>query len=99
MKDVREKLMRFILKKVREETTIDRPYYIIKWSGLFELCKVHNQDLLEIIDQMVEKGLLKKALIPSKKNKKVKLLAVALPDRVLTSKAKNLLKEFEAFEE
>ena len=99
MKDVREKLMRFILKKVREETTIDRPYYIIKWSGLFELCKAHNQDLLEIIDQMVEKGLLKKALIPSKKNKKVKLLAVALPDRVLTSKAKNLLKEFEAFEE
>ena len=46
---------------------------------------------------MVSQGLLKKALIPSKKDKTKKLLAIYLPNRQVSSKAKSIIKDFENF--
>ena len=96
-KDIKQQLMEFILHKVKQETSKDSPYFILKWSGLAELCKVHGYDLLEIVDTMVELGLVKKALLPSKKDRKKKLLAIYLPNMVITEKTKKLLREFESF--
>ena len=97
MDAITKKLIQFILKKVEENTTPQRPYYILKWSGLTELCNAYGKDLLKIIDYMAEQKLIKKALIPTKTGKK-KLLAIALPNRITSKKAKNLLQEFEEFE-
>ena len=94
-KDVKDQLKKFILKKVRESVSIDKPYFIIKWSGLFELCRSMGQDLLEIIDQMDQEGIIKKALIKTKKGRK--LLAVTLPELPVSSKNKKLLEEFLEF--
>jgi len=87
--DTREALKRFILQKIQENTSIDRPFYIIKWSGLHEMCKSLGVDLLELIDQMHEEGLIRKALLPTKKGKKI--LAVTLPKYSTSSKAKKLI--------
>jgi hypothetical protein len=94
--DIKEKLIKFILKKVEENTTENRPYYILKWSGLSELCRTYGYDLLKLVDLMVERGLIKKALIPTKSGKKI--LAIALPHRIKSKKTKNLIEEFENFE-
>jgi len=96
-KDIKEQLMEFILQKVKQETSKDKPYFILKWSGLAELCKAYGQDLLEIVDTMVERGLVKKALLPSKKDKKKKLLAIYLPNMITSDKTKKILNEFESF--
>jgi hypothetical protein len=99
----KERLIKFILKKVKENTSLDKPYYILKWSGLFELCKSQGFDLLNIIDDMASQGLIKKALLPTKKKDKqgkpIKLLAIALPDMIVSKKAKNILDEFNSFQE
>ena len=103
MDKIKERLIKFILKKVAENTTIDRPYYVIKWSGLTELARSQGYDILEIIDEMHQQGLIRKGLIPTKKKDKegktIKLLAIALPDRLLSRKAKEMLEEFENFNE
>jgi hypothetical protein len=60
------------------------------------LAKSQGYDLLELIDELCNDGLLKKALLPTRSGKK--LLALALPERaVFTKKAKNILKDFEEF--
>jgi hypothetical protein len=102
MDKIKEKLMKFILEKTRENTSVEKPYFILKWSGFFELCRAYDQDLLEIIDKMADKGLIRKALIPTKKKDKngkpIKLLAIALPENLISKKAKSLIEEFENFE-
>ena len=99
---VKAKLEKFILEKVKQGTTVDKPYFILKYSGMHELCKSYGFDLLEIIDDMHSKGLIRKALIPTKrkdeKGKPIKILAIALPENLLSKKAKNLIEEFENFE-
>jgi hypothetical protein len=94
-KNIREELKKFIVEKVKQETSLDKPYFIVKWSGLFELARTYGVDLLELIDSMEKEGLIKKALLPTKNKKK--LLAIYLPDRAVSNKAKNLLKEFQSF--
>jgi hypothetical protein len=90
--DIREKLVAFILEKVRKETTPDKPYYFIRWSGLFELCKNYGIDLLNLIDYMVDKKLIGKALIKRR-------LAIYLLDNkpYIQNKTKTIFKEFEEF--
>jgi hypothetical protein len=96
MKQVKEMLKAYILEKVKKETTDSKPYFILKWSGLAELCKAYGEDLLKIIDEMEAQGLIKKALIPTKDRQK-KLLAIYLPNRIISNKAKNLIQDFENF--
>jgi len=92
MKKQKELLKKFILKKVKESVTVERPYFIVKWSGLFELCRSMNEDLLDIIDTMDREGLIRKALIRTKSGKKI--LAITLPELSISNKNKQLLKEF-----
>jgi len=87
---VREDLKNFIVKKVKENVSEDRPFFFVKWSGLYELCKSYQVDLLELIDELCAEGKLKKALI----NKK---LALTLPELNISKKAKSIIKEFEKF--
>jgi hypothetical protein len=96
-KNIREDLKKFIIEKVKKETSPDKPYFIIKWSGLFELTRAYGVDLLELIDSMEKEGLIKKALLPSKKNRSQKILAIYLPNMVIPNKTKNLLQEFQDF--
>jgi hypothetical protein len=93
----KELLKKFIIEKVAKETSEQRPYYLVRWSGLFELAKSQGFDLLKIIDELVEENKLRKALIPSKKNKKEKLLALYLPNRIISKKQKQIISEFEEF--
>jgi len=92
MEKQKELLKKFILKKVKESVTPERPYFIVKWSGLFELCRSMNEDLLDIIDTMDREGLIRKALIRTKSGKKI--LAITLPELPISNKNKQLLKEF-----
>jgi hypothetical protein len=87
---LKEKLKLYILEKVKQSTSDDRPYFFVKWSGLFELCKIYGQDLLVLIDEMVAEGNLKKALIKGK-------LALYLPSVTVNTKAKKIKDEFENF--
>ena len=96
MKEQKELLMEFIIHKVKEATTLEKPYYFVKWSGLFELARSMGYDLLEIIDNMVDRGLLKKALIKTKKGGK-KVLAIYLPQYDPAVSKSKLLKEFQEF--
>jgi hypothetical protein len=91
----KEQLIKFILNKIEKETTNEKPYFILRWSGLYELTRSMGYDLLSLIDEMHNRGLIKKALIPTKKGKK--LLAVALPSRILSDKSKKIFKEFQEF--
>jgi len=93
--DQKKLLKEFILKKVKESVSIDKPYFVIKWSGLFELCRSMNEDLLAIIDEMDKEGTIRKALIKTKKGRK--LLAITLPELSISTKNKQLLKEFLEF--
>ena len=93
--DVKERLKAYILEKVKKETTVNKPYYIIRWSGLAELAQYYGCDLLQIIDEMVDAGLIKKALIPTKTGRK--LLAICLPERATSKKARNIIQDFETF--
>ena len=97
MKNVKEALKAYILEKVKQETSDNKPYFIVKWSGLAELAKHYRFDLLQIIDEMEEEGLIKKALIPTKKDRKKKLLAIYLPNRIISTKAKKIIQDFESF--
>jgi hypothetical protein len=89
---IRENLKSFILQKVRESTNKDKIYFFVKWSGLFELCRSYNENLLQLIDEMVEQGFLKKALIKGK-------LALYLPEysEMVNKKTRTLKSEFENF--
>jgi len=92
MKKQKELLKKFILKKVKESVTAEKPYFIVKWSGLFELCRSMSEDLLDIIDTMDREGLIRKALVRTKSGKKI--LAITLPELSISNKNKQLLKEF-----
>ena len=87
---IRENIKNFIVKKVKEETNPDRPYFFVRWSGLFELCKSYGLDLLELIDELVSENRLKKALIKKK-------LAIYLPQYTPSKKLKQIKNEFEEF--
>ena len=89
MKSIREDLKNFIVEKVKQEVNTDRPYYFVRWSGLYELCGAYSLDLLELIDELVKEKRLKKALIKGK-------LAVTLPNIPL-GKQNKLMKEFQEF--
>jgi len=89
-KNIREDLKNFIIEKVKSSISKDKPYYFVKWSGLFELCKAYNLDLLEIIDELVEEKRLKKAIIKNK-------LALTTPDMAISKKAKTIIEEFNQF--
>jgi hypothetical protein len=97
MKDVKEALKAYILEKVKKETSDSKPYFIVKWSGLAELAKHYSLDLLQIIDEMESQGLIKKALIPTRKDRRKKILAIYLPNRIISNKAKNIIQDFESF--
>jgi hypothetical protein len=92
----KKQLKAFILQKVKNSTSPDRPYFIVKWSGLNELAKALGYDLLEVIDEMCKENVLKKALIPSK-DRKTKLLALYLPSIPISKKAKDIMQEFQKF--
>jgi hypothetical protein len=77
----------FVLKK---ETSPDRPFYFIKWSGLFELCQRYEINLLKLIDEMVSKDMIGKALIKKK-------LAIYLSEYKPYVQKKKIFKEFEEF--
>jgi len=89
-KNIREDLKNFIVEKVKQSVTIDRPYMFIKWSGLYELCRMYNVDLLELIDELCKEKRLKKALIKNK-------LALTLPDMSISQKTRQLLEEFQSY--
>ena len=90
MRNIREDIKNFIVKKVKESVSPERPYFFVRWSGLFELCKSYGLDLLELVDELCSENRLKKALIRKK-------LALTLPDMITTQKTKALLKEFKEF--
>ena len=93
MEEIKQQLKQFIIKKVRENTTEEKPFFFLKWSGLYELCKHYNVDLIKLVDEMAEEGLIRKALIKGK-------LAIALPDKsIFSKKSKAILKEFKEFKE
>jgi UDP-galactopyranose mutase len=94
--DKKELLKKFILHKVEVSTNEDKPYFIVRWSGLNELAKSLGYDLIEVIDEMVDDKLIKKALIDTKKGK---ALAIYLPkyQTIVSRKAKEILKEFKEF--
>ena len=87
---IREDLKAFILKKVKETVTPDKPYFFIRWSGLFELCKQYNQDILELIDELANEGKVKKAIIKGR-------LALTLPSLSISKKTRELVQEFMDF--
>jgi hypothetical protein len=88
--EVKEKLIAFILEKLKKETSSNKPFYFIRWSGLYELCKQNGFDLLELVDEMVDKGLIGKALIKKK-------LAIYLSEYKPYVQRKKIFKEFEEF--
>jgi hypothetical protein len=98
MKDIKKGLKQFIVEKVKESTSEERPFFIVKWSGLYELTKSYGIDLLKLIDEMEQEGLIKKALLPTKKGKN-KILAICLPERakIGSKKAKMIMNEFQEF--
>ena len=90
-KNIKDALKNFIVEKVSKETSLpDKPYFFVRWSGLYELCKEYHLDLLELIDELVSEGKLKKALIKGK-------LALYLPSVTVNTKAKKMKNEFENF--
>jgi len=92
MNNVKDQVKKFIVKKVKDNVSPDRPYFFIRWSGLYELCKSYNLDLLKLIDEMHEEGLLRKVLIRGK-------LALTTPElaRTANKKTKAILEEFKQF--
>ena len=98
MKDIKQALKMFIIQKVRDNTSSEKPYFVIKWSGLYELTKAYNIELLSLIDEMEKEGLIRKVLLPSKKNKQHKFLAICLPENVSSKKTRLMINEFEAFQ-
>jgi hypothetical protein len=90
MEEIKRQLKAFILEKVKASVTPEKPYFFVRWSGLYELCKYYNIDLIELIDEMHNQGLIKKALIKKK-------LAITLPDIEISQKVNKILKEFEEF--
>jgi len=90
VRSIKEDLKRFIIEKVKSSVSEDRPFFFVRWSGLYELCKNYQVDLLELIDELCTEGKLKKALI----NKR---LALTLPELNISKKAKSIIKEFEKF--
>jgi hypothetical protein len=90
--EIKEKLVAFILEKLRKETSPTKPFYFIRWSGLFELCRQYEIDLLKLIDDMASRGLIGKALIKKK-------LAIYLLEYkpYIQGKTKKVFQEFQEF--
>ncbi len=61
--DIKEKIKDFIVEKVSRETSVNRPYFFIRGSGLRELCQRYNLDLLKIVDELHKERRLRKGLI------------------------------------
>jgi hypothetical protein len=87
---IKNQLKAFILEKVKASITPEKPFYFLRWTGLYELCKAHGIDLVKLIDEMHKEGLIKKALIKGK-------LAITLPDIETSKKTNKIFKEFEEF--
>jgi hypothetical protein len=90
MKSIKEALKNYVVELVKKNTSDDKPYFFIKWSGLPELAKQYGLDILDIIDELANEGRLKKALIKKK-------LAIYLPNRTISQKAKILKNDFERY--
>jgi hypothetical protein len=63
---MKEALKQFIYEKVKNSTTQEKPYFFVRGSGLQELCRIYNVNLLELIDEMVNEKLLCKGLVNKK---------------------------------
>ncbi len=63
---MKEKIKSFILEKVRNSTTPDRPYYFVAGSGLKELADSYGYNILELIDELVKEKRLYRGLINRK---------------------------------
>jgi hypothetical protein len=87
---IKEVMKDYIVEKVKQSTSIDRPYMFVRWSGLAELCRMYNLDLLQLIDELAEEKRIKKAVIKGR-------LALSLPDLAVSKKVKSLLQEFQEF--
>ena len=87
---MKEALKAYILEVVKKNTSNEKPFFFIRWSGLADLAKVYHYDVLNLIDELVAEGKLKKALIKGK-------LAVYLPNVNVNFKAKKLRQDFESF--
>jgi len=94
---IKEALKQYIIELVKQKTNKANPFFFLKWTGLSELTKLYGVDLLELIDEMVEEKLIRKALIKGK-------LAVYLPEnapyinkklQVLKNDFENFLRKFE----
>ena len=92
MDRIKEQIKEFIVKKVRENVSEQRPFFFVRWSGLFELCQNYNLDLLKLIDELHSEGRIRKALIKGK----LALTTVELAKKA-NKKAKNILEEFAQF--
>ncbi len=90
MVDVKTKLMKFILQKVREKTSPDRPYFFIKGSGLKELVEAHGLDLLKLVDEMAKLKMLRKGLVRGR-------LVLYVHQPVNRKRLQKLEEEFESF--
>ena len=93
---MREELKKFILEKVKANTNPNKPYFVIRWTGLAELCQAYGYNVVELIDELVKDKKLKKALL---QGKKTKMLAVYLPEYsvYVSKKTQNIMSEFEKF--
>ena len=88
--NIREAMKQFIIEKVKESVSLDKPYFFLKWSGLTELCRQYNLDLLELVDELHAEKKIKKVLIK-------KRLALTLPELAISDKTKKLMQEFQEF--
>ena len=95
MSDVKEKFMQFVLQKVKENTSNSKPYYFPKWSGLPEMARELGLDFLEIVDEMHERKMIRKAIFKTRSGKRI--LALSLPNLTISKKVRALLEEFENF--
>ena len=89
---IKEALKQYIIELVRQKTNETNPYFFLKWTGLNELTKVYGFDLINLIDEMVEEKLIRKALIRGK-------LAIYLPENApyINKKLQTLKNDFEKF--
>jgi len=90
MKAQKEQLKDYIVDLVKRSTSKDRPYFFIKWSGLPDFAKTYGFNIIDLVDELVAEGRLKKALIKGR-------LAIYLPEFQISKKVKQLQEDFERF--
>jgi len=87
---IKEALKQFIYEKVKNSTSPDKPFFFVRGTGLQELCKSYNIDLLQLIDEMVKEKWLNKALINGR-------LALYIHKPINKKKLEQIRAEFEKF--